>query len=156
MKKRQKAPMFFIDIAVPRDIDAAVGEVENVYLYDIDDLKSVVEANRLLRESKAVKARELIKGSIARFEKKIAYLSADPVIKALKGKTGALRRTEADRFFRKNKNKVADRDCIEYLLLAMENKLLHTPIRNLKDSVTDNRRYTLQEALLLLFDIKEQ
>jgi glutamyl-tRNA reductase len=156
MKKRQRAPMFFIDIAVPRDIDPAVSEVANVYLYDIDDLKSVVEANRQLREGEAVKAREIIRGSVARFEKKIASLSADPAIKALKGRAGTLREKEINRFLRKNGGKSLNRESINYLLLAMENKLLHTPIRKLKVSTSDSRKYTLKEALLLLFDIKEQ
>jgi glutamyl-tRNA reductase len=156
MKRRQKAPMFFIDIAVPRDIDPAVSEIENVYLYDIDDLKSVVETNRLLREGEAVKAKELIKGSVARFEKKIASLSADPVIKALKGKADSLRHTEINRFLRKNNGKTFNKESFDYLLLAMEHKLLHTPIRNLKVNMSDSRKYTLKEALLVLFDIKEQ
>jgi glutamyl-tRNA reductase len=154
MKKRQMAPMFFIDIAVPRDIAPDVSEAANVYLYDIDDLKSVVEANRQLREGEAVKAKEIIKGSVARFEKKIASLSADPIIKALKGKTGSLRETEINRCLRKRKN--LDRQSVDYLLLAMENKLLHTPIRNLKVNTADGRKYTLKEAFQLLFDIKER
>lgn len=157
MRERRQAPMFFIDIAVPRDIDQAVADVENVYVYDIDDLRHVVESNRRERENEAVKAKELIKSAVTRFEKSISSLAADPLIVAMRRKAGSTRREELARCCRKyGINDQETRDRLSYIMLAMENKLLHTPTINLKAYIADGRKYTLAEAVALLFDTNRE
>ena len=155
MKKRKRSPLFFIDIAVPRDIDPEVGNIENVYVYDMDDLKSVVEANRRERENRAVQAEEMIAGAVMRFEKRIASLSVTPLVLQLRSKAKSILKEELERYCRKSKSDGSE--AAERLLFTVDsavNKLLHTPARNLKDFAADERKYTLQEAAALLFDIK--
>ncbi len=84
MKKRPSRPMFFIDIAVPRDIDPKGAEIENTYLYDIDDLKSVVEANKKEREKEAKKAWDIVHNAAFAFDEQMESLKIIPVIKNIR------------------------------------------------------------------------
>ncbi|MDR0454729.1 MAG: glutamyl-tRNA reductase [Deferribacteraceae bacterium] len=155
MKKRKRSPMFFIDIAVPRDIDSAVGDIENVYVYDIDDLKQVVEANRRERENRAVQAKEMIDGAVIRFEKRIESLSATPLVVKLRSKADSALKEELKRYCRKNKiSNPEEAERLAQMTKSAVNKMMHTPTRNLKDFAGDGKKYTLAEAAALLFDIK--
>lgn len=156
MVKRKHKPMFFIDIAVPRDIDPNVANIENAYVYDIDDLKAVVESNKKLREKEAVKAMEYIENGVADFYKWVESMRIVPVIKALRESFDEKRMLELDRFC--DKFKVTDsseRRKLEYLLSAFMNKVLHTPLNNLKDLAPDKNSYGLDEAVKIIFDLKE-
>jgi glutamyl-tRNA reductase len=156
MIKRKHKPMFFIDIAVPRDIDPAVADIENAYVYDIDDLKAVVESNKKLRQKEAVKAMEYIETGVADFYSRVESMKNVPVIKALRESFDEKRMLELDRFC--DKFKVADageRRKLEYLLSAFMNKVLHTPLNNLKDLAPGKERYSLDEAVKIIFDLKD-
>ncbi|MDR2884950.1 MAG: glutamyl-tRNA reductase [Deferribacteraceae bacterium] len=156
MKKRKRASMFFIDIAVPRDIEQGVGDLENVYLYDIDDLKQVVEANRKERENEAVKARELISGAVVRFERSIETLTADPLIVGIRNKAKNATGEELTRFCRKQKIEDPEQIAqLTYMLDSAMNKMLHMPTKNIKSYIADDRKYTMAEAISLLFNLKE-
>jgi glutamyl-tRNA reductase len=156
MTGRRKRPMFFIDIAVPRDIDPKINEVENVYVYDIDDLKAVVDANRKQREREAVKAEEYIADGIEGFYGWLESMKIVPVIKALRQQFEDTKELELKRFT--GKNKIDDKKEIammEYLLSAYMNKILHTPLKNLKNNSACGGKYTLDEAMKILFELKE-
>jgi glutamyl-tRNA reductase len=156
MQKRKRSSMFFIDIAVPRDIDQEVGSVENVYLYDIDDLQQVAEANRRERENEAVKARELINAAVIRFERSIEMLSATPLIVELRNKARNASAAELNRFCRKNGIKDPEQIAkLSYMLDSAMNKVLHTPTQNIKSYIADERKYTIAEVISLLFNLKE-
>lgn len=156
MAKRKMRPMFLIDIAVPRDIDPKVNEVENVYVYDIDDLKAVVEANKKQREKEAVKAEEYISNGLESFYGWLDAMKIVPVIKSLRASFEETIETEVQRFA--SKNKVESRDEIakmQYLLSAYMNKVLHTPLKNLKNKSSEGGRYTLDEAMKILFELED-
>jgi glutamyl-tRNA reductase len=156
MSKRKRASMFFIDIAVPRDIEQGVGDLENVYLYDIDDLKQVVEANRKERENEAVKARELINSAVVRFERSIETLTADPLIVGIRNKAKNASSDELTRFCRKQRIQDPDQIAqLTYMLDSAMNKMLHAPTKNIKSYIADGRKYTMAEAISLLFNLKE-
>lgn len=156
MAKRKHTPMFFIDIAVPRDIEPEVSNIENVYVYDIDDLKQVVEANRKARENEAVKAGELIKGAVVRFERSMEALAADPAITEIRSNASIAKNEELKRFCKRNN--ITDPEeikKIDQMLESLVNKMLHAPTKSIKVLAADSRKYTVLEAALLLFNLKE-
>lgn len=156
MASRKYEPMFFIDIAVPRDIDPKINNIENTYVYDIDDLKSVVEANKKAREKEAVKAMEIVEQSVADFHKWVESLKIVPVIKEMRGMFEDIKEMELERFI--NKSKIEDeqtKKLLNNILNSYMNKVLHTPLTNLKNNGTSKNKYTLIEAVNIIFNLEE-
>ena len=152
MAKRMHRPMFFIDIAVPRDIDPAGTDIENVYVYDIDDLKSVVEANKKEREKEAKKGYEMVCAYADKFDECMESLKITPIIKKLRSSFDEAGKDELRRFC--DKNKITNPDEIErlnYLINSTLNKILHTPFTNLKRCATDNGKYSIGDVIDLIF-----
>ncbi len=157
MASRKYEPMFFIDIAVPRDIDPKINNIENTYVYDIDDLKSVVEANKKAREKEAVKAMEIVEQSVADFHKWVESLKIVPVIKEMRGMFEDIKEMELERFI--NKSKIEDeqtKKLLNNILNSYMNKVLHTPLTNLKNNGTSKNKYTLIEAVNIIFNLEEK
>jgi glutamyl-tRNA reductase len=128
LKARKNRPMFFIDIAVPRDIDPDVNQLDNVYLYDIDDLKDVVEENLSARQDEAVKARALIAEETARFEEWLKSLELHPTIVAMRDQGHAIARRELRRTLKRiGTTDKATREALETLVLSVADKILHEP-----------------------------
>ena len=86
LRKRRNRPLFFIDIAVPRDVEPAVNDLENVYVYDIDDLKGVIELNIAQRQQEAIKAERIVQEEVVKFEKWLKTLEVVPTIISLREK----------------------------------------------------------------------
>jgi len=136
MKQRKQRPIFFIDIAVPRDIDPDINQLENAYLYDIDDLQGVIDINVNQRQKEALRAERLIDEAVVRFEEWLNKLDVVPTIKALKQKIETI--TEAE--IHKTINSLIDIDidskellpALERMGNAIMNKILHDPIQFLK------------------------
>ncbi|MCU0595825.1 MAG: glutamyl-tRNA reductase, partial [Desulfobacterota bacterium] len=97
MRERRNRPLFFIDIAVPRDIEARVNEIDNVYLYDIDDLKGIVELNREERQREAERAHHIIAEEAVKFCKWLETLDVVPTIVALRRKAESIRQNELNK-----------------------------------------------------------
>lgn len=151
---RKHSPMFFIDIAVPRDIDPEASSLENVYVYDMDDLSAVVDANRKLRQKEAVKAEEYVASAVVSFNEWMESMKIVPLIKSLRESFDQKRELELARFC--DKFKVTDPEeqaKLSYLLTAYMNKVLHTPLANMKNHGTKKEKHTLHEAVKVLFDI---
>ncbi|MFK4765022.1 glutamyl-tRNA reductase [Desulfobaculum sp. SPO524] len=133
LKKRRNRPMFFIDIAVPRDIDPDVNGLDNVYLYDIDDLKEVVEENLAQRREEATKAEAIIDSETRQFDTWLESLELNPTICDLldKGETIAMRELSKTM---KRLGDVSDeeREALETLVKSLAHKLYHEPITFLK------------------------
>ncbi|MEF3255233.1 MAG: glutamyl-tRNA reductase [Deferribacterales bacterium] len=156
MADRKHEPMFFIDIAVPRDIDPKINEIENTYVYDIDDLKQVVEANKKQREKEAIKALEIIDQSVKDFEDWLESLKIVPIIKQIRQMYEDIKNAEIERMADKLKiNDAEELRKVDIFLTSYMNKLLHTPITNIKDSIKDKKHYTIPEASKIIFGIKE-
>jgi glutamyl-tRNA reductase len=94
MKKRRNRPLFFIDIAVPRDVEPEVNDLENVYAYDIDDLKGIIQMNRGQREEEAIKAERIVEEEVIKFEQWLKTLEVVPTIVSLKEKAETIRQAE--------------------------------------------------------------
>jgi glutamyl-tRNA reductase len=128
---RRRRPMFMLDIAVPRDIEAAVADLEDVYLYTIDDLRQVVDDNLKARQDEAQEARQLIEGEIARFMSALRTLDAAPIIRDLRARadqTKAQTLEQARRMIAAGKHEEA----LEFLANTLTNRLLHAPSRALR------------------------
>ena len=133
MRARMNRPLFFIDIAVPRDIDPLLDEIENVYLYDIDDLSSVVEINKSEREKEAVKATRIVDEETLKFERWFTGLAVTPTIQALKEKVDSIGQMELDKTLARMPGMAdPERRNLEKMVAAITTKILHDPLMYLK------------------------
>ncbi len=154
IKARKNKPMFFIDIAVPRDIDPGVNEIDNVYVYDIDDLQEVVDANKDRREREARRAEEIVEEEVLKFYHWYTSLDLVPTIVSLKEKFEEIRKRELSKAlssFARITEK--ERKSLEALTSAIVKKILHDPITFLKspDLNTDTNEYV--DAVRKLFGL---
>jgi len=154
MKKRKNRPMFFIDIAVPRDVEEKVNDLANVYLYDIDDLKEVVTANQQEREKEARKAEAIIDEEVNQFLHWLDNLEVVPTIKQLRDHAEAIRQAELQKTLGKLKN-LSDKDkqAIERLTQAIVNKLLHGPSVMLKQTEQNGAGSPVVETIRKMFNL---
>lgn len=134
MRTRRNEPIFFIDIAVPRDLDPELNDMDNVYLYDIDDLQNVVEINKSERDKEAIKARRIVDEEALKFQSWLDSLAIVPTIAALKKKADAICRIELERTLCRLHHLNADEQkAVERMALAISSRLLHDPVNYLKD-----------------------
>lgn len=134
MRPRKNRPIFFIDIAVPRDIDPRINEIGNIYLYDIDDLENIVQVNIKERESEAIKAERVVEEEAIKFEKWLNTLAVVPTICNLHEKAENIRKCELEKAFSRLKNlSQSERKVIDRLTLSIVKKLLHDPVAYLKE-----------------------
>ena len=139
MKERKQRPVFIIDISVPRNIDPEINDLENVYLYNVDDLQGVVDSNLFERQKEAEKAETIIAEELETFVKWQASLDSVPTIKALREKAEEIKKEEIDKLFHKLSGiGEKEREAIEYMATALVNKLIHPPTAALKED-SENR-----------------
>ena len=132
---RRGRPLFFIDIAVPRNVESAVGTLDGVYCYDIDDLKQVVDANIRERVREAHRAEALVEREVAKFLAKLGDVEVIPTIVSLRERLEAIRAGEVKRTLTRLPDVTpATREAIEALSTAIVNKILHAPIMKLRES----------------------
>ncbi len=154
IRRRRQKPMFLIDIAVPRDIEPEVNEISNIYLYDIDDLQNVVEANIRERQREAVIAEEIIKREVAAFQRWLEELNVVPTIVSLREKAEAIRKQEMAKALRKLHNlSEEERATIDALTASIVKKLLHSPIVNLKKEADTVEGSKFLLSIRHLFDL---
>nr|WP_320115176.1 glutamyl-tRNA reductase [uncultured Desulfuromonas sp.] len=155
LRQRKQRPMFFIDIAVPRDIDPRVNDINNAYLYDVDDLQGVVNANLKERKKEAAAAEEIIEHEIGQFRHWLGGLDVVPTIVALRRKVDEMRQAEVEKTFANLKHLTdKDRKAIAAMSNALINKILHPPTRVLKQAQKDNDAQPYVDALQTLFDLE--
>ncbi|SDO90262.1 glutamyl-tRNA reductase [Desulforhopalus singaporensis] len=135
MRARMNKPLFFIDIAVPRDLDPGLNDLENVYLYDIDDLKYVVEMNKTERDKEAVKATRIVDEETLKFERYYQSLAVAPTIQELREMIEQISRAELAKTVSKIESISAkDKQRLEKMALAIGNKIMHNPLMYLKNN----------------------
>ena len=133
MRARKNRPLFFIDIAVPRDVEPRVNDLGNVYVYDIDDLKGVIKLNLAQRQREAAKAEKIVAQEVIRFEKWLQTLNVVPTIVSLKEKAEAIRQGEIRKSIPQLGNlSPMQMEIIERLTLSIVKKIMHDPILTLK------------------------
>jgi glutamyl-tRNA reductase len=134
LRRRKNRLLFIIDIAVPRDVDPAVGKTDNVYLYNIDNLQSVVDDNMRNRINEAEKAEAIIDEEATEFSRWLKRLQVVPTIVDLRGKVESIIKGEMDRAGSWMKNlDDGERENVEVLVNSIINKILHDPVTGLKE-----------------------
>ncbi len=153
--KRGGKPMFLVDIAVPRDIDPRIDELDNVYVYDIDDLQQVVQGNREAREKEAALARELLAEEEREFLLWLKSLESVPLIRGIQQQIEAMRRDElqkAARYLKGFDDK--QMEAIERFSRALSKRFMHPVLRTLKTLPDDIEGDLLMGATRKLFDLE--
>ena len=155
MHARRSRPLFFIDIAVPRNVEAAVNGLPNVFCYDVDDLRGVVESNLRERQREAQRAEALVQREVERFAERLKDLEVVPTIVSLREKLEMVRRAEVDRALARLPNADAEtRRIIEALSKAIINKVLHAPTVKLRDSSRQGHGPRWIELISELFGLR--
>jgi glutamyl-tRNA reductase len=157
MKDRRQKPIFFIDIADPRDIEPEVGDIENIYLYNIDDLQKVANENIKDREKEAQRAEAIVKDEVVKFVNWYRSLDVTPTIVALRKKFEEIRKKELEKTLSLHPN-LSDKEkkSLEALTSAIINKILHTPITLLKQTNEEAMADLYLDALHALFGLPEK
>ena len=155
MRRRRQKPMFFIDIAIPRDIDPGVNDVDNVYLFTVDDLQEVVASNLQQRKEEAAKAEGIVTEEIGQFFKWLSSLEVTPTIVALRSKFDEVRRSELEKTISGWKDLPPDgQKKLEALTNAIMNKLLHPPTTLLKKAGQGGRTDLYVDALRTMYELQ--
>ncbi len=139
LHRRRNRPMFFIDIAVPRDVDPQMGELEGIFVYDIDDLQQVAVAHLSERSREAAAAEALIAGEVERFHQRQLTVNAAPAIVALQRQAEEIRQAELKRAQARLGPLSAEQIAVvEALTRGLVNKFLHPPMQALKQAAREN------------------
>jgi glutamyl-tRNA reductase len=154
LSARKNRPIFFVDIAVPRDIDPAVNELDNVFVYDIDDLGHVVEANKKQREREAVWAEEIIQVEVQKTLKRLASRDLVPTIVALEDRLNHIRAAEMERYQGRLASMTPEqRQAVDALTRGIMNKILHGPITELKSGAGEPENVALVRLIHKIFGL---
>jgi glutamyl-tRNA reductase len=153
---RRGVPLFLIDIAVPRDLDPGIDELEDCYLYDIDDLQEVVEASLAGRRREGESAEAMVAQEARRFGSWLASLDVVPAITQLRARAEEIPRSELARAQgRLGRLSDADRNAVESLTSQIVNKLLHVPTIRMKEAAAGANGAVYADAVRRLFDLDE-
>ncbi len=157
MVSRQHRPLLLVDIAVPRDVDPEVSRIDNVYLYDIDDLEKVVESNLERRRREIPKVRAIIQEEQADFMAWFNALDVLPTIAHLRGRAEEIRLAELEKALRTlGPLPERQRSAITALSLRIVNKLLHLPTVNLKERANGHQGHLYTAAIRDLFALDDE
>jgi glutamyl-tRNA reductase len=150
---RRHRPLFFIDIAVPRDVDPAVQELDGCFLYDIDDLEAVVAETLAGRRAEAIRAEELVAEEARRFREWQASLDVVPAIASLRARAEEIRSAELAKL-----GALSDRErrTLESVTAQILNKLLHLPTVRMKQAAAAAEGATYADAVRHLFGLEEE
>jgi glutamyl-tRNA reductase len=139
LHRRRNRPMFFIDIAVPRDVDPEMGKLEGIFVYDIDDLQQVAAAHMAERSREAMDAEALIEGEVERFHQRQRAVNVAPAIVALQQQAEEIRQAELRRAQARLGSLSAEQiAAVEALTRGLVNKFLHPPMQALKQAAREN------------------
>jgi glutamyl-tRNA reductase len=134
LRARRRRPIFMVDLAVPRDIEPEVAELEDIYLFSIDDLQQLVEEHRQQREVAAGGARRLIGEEVARFLGEVRAKEAGPAIRALRQQADAIRQQTLQAAQRMLSTGKSPEEALEYLANTLTRRLLHAPTQALRQA----------------------
>ena len=157
VRQRRGRALFLIDIAVPRDIDPAVNDLDNVFLHDVDDLESIVRETRKGRSAEAQKAESIVAEEVKALDAWVEARGVTPTIVALRTKARATLQAELDRSLSGRLRHLgeADRAALNSMLDAAVNKLLHAPTTHLRKAASEPRGEQMAHVLRELFELPE-
>jgi glutamyl-tRNA reductase len=156
LSKRKNRLLFLIDIAVPRDIDPSVDNIENVYLYNIDNLQNIVDENIKNRRREALKAEKIVDEEVTLYSNWLKELEAVPTIISLRTKAEGIVRAEMEKaqgWMSSIEN--GDKEKIEALVKGIVNKILHAPVAVMKEESAEFNSQDIVAAVRQLFRLDE-
>jgi glutamyl-tRNA reductase len=156
LRQRRHRPIFVIDIGVPRNVEPEVDKLDNVYLYDIDDLGAVSEQNAEQRRRETVRAEALVVEEQQRFDGWFVGLRAVPTIKQLRKHVEEIRRGEVDKVLAKLALGESERERVESLTRSIVNKILHAPLSRIKREAEQEEGMAYLETTRALFGLDEK
>lgn len=154
LKQRKHKPMLLVDIAVPRDIEPEAADIEDVFLYTVDDLKDIIEEGLRSRREAAQQAEEIISQQVSHFMGWLRSLRAVDTIRGFRSQADALRAAELDKALNMLARGIAPEEALKSLAHGLTNKLIHTPSAQLRQAGFEGR-FELVDAARVLFDIKD-
>ena len=150
-------PLCVLDIALPRDVEAGVGDIDNVFLYDLDDLRAAAAANLEQREEDVPAAREIIAEEVQKYWDWMAGLAAVPVVREFREEMDRLRRTELAAALRRlGPLSPAQAEAIEHFSRSLMNKFLHEPSVRLKAAAANGQGLGVVDAARYLFALENK
>lgn len=157
IQARGDRPLCILDIALPRDVEADVGKLRNVFLYDLDDLRTVVSTNLERRRAEVPTAEQLIAAEAEVYWQWLAALAAVPVLTSFRGRLEGLRARELEQALRRLDHlPPEDRAAIEHFSRALMNKFLHEPSVRLRAAAANGQGLAIVDALRYLFALGDQ
>jgi glutamyl-tRNA reductase len=156
MSMRKNKPMFFIDIAVPRDVDPEMNKVDGLFVYDIDDLQQAVSSHVADRKKEAERAEDIVNGEVQKFHARLQTLDVVPTIVSLQDHLETIRQAEIDRVRGRLGTMTTDQElAVEALTRGIVNKIMHTPISTLKTAARDSESTTVIDLVRRLFNLHD-
>lgn len=152
LKQRKHKPMFMVDIAVPRDIEPEVGELDDVYLYTVDDLHSVIDKSKQSRLEAADKAAIIIAEGVEQYRRQVRSLNAVETVKAYRRQAEGLRDLELQKALRALETGANAEQVLQQFARNLTNKIIHTPTTLLKNASANGRTDVIRVAQEL-FDL---
>lgn len=152
LKRRKRRPMFMVDIAVPRDIEPEVGDLQDVYLYTVDDLEQVIDENRRSRQEAAQQAEEIIDAQVGHFLDWLRMQGSADIIRDLRAGAEQVRDEMLERALRELGQGQVPEEVLRHLAHTLTNKLMHSPTVALREACQTGQLDTV-EAARLLFDL---
>ena len=157
LARRKNRPMFFIDIAVPRDVDPAMNKLDGIFVYDIDDLQQAVASHVADRRKEAERAEAIVTTEVERFQARIQTLDVVPTIVSLQDHLETIRQAEIDRVRARLGALSPDQEmAVEALTRGIVNKIMHTPISTLKTAAREPEATTVIDLVRRLFNLQEK
>lgn len=155
LRVRRRRPIFVIDIGVPRNVDPDVNRLDDVYLYDLDDLGGVAEANAEERRRETIRAEGIVQEEVERFAGWLTALSAVPTIRQLRDRAEAVRQAELARWAARSGLDEEGRRHVEALTRAIVNKILHAPLSRLRGQAEREDGLAYLQAARALFALDD-
>ncbi len=156
MSTRPERPLVIVDIAVPRDVEPGVEQINNVFLHNIDDLTQISDFNRNQRECESQRAMEIIKAEVSRFSGWWRALEVRPIVSALMNRAEDIRRTQLNKTLKKLRGlSDEERDSLEAMTKSIVTKILKDPMSRLKESASNNSDYTEMVRELFRLDMEK-
>ncbi len=155
LSRRRNRPMFFVDIAVPRNVHPDVNKLDGMFVYDVDDLQSVADGNSAERRKEAQRAEQIVESEVDRFAARMKSLHVVPTILSLQEYCETIRQAEIDRI-RGRLGKISPEQdaAIEAMTRGIINKLLHTPITTLKSTASSPEAATIEDVIRRIFNLE--
>jgi glutamyl-tRNA reductase len=154
LRARRRRPIFMVDIAVPRDIEPEVAQLEDIYLFTIDDLQNVVNENMESRRDAARSANEMIAAEIAQFEQQLKMLDAVPTIRRLRDEAEQVRAQTTEQARRMLATGRDPAEVMEFLAMTLTNRLMHSPSQRLREAA-ERGETDIIRAAHELFDLSD-